>query len=53
VKDFSCSDIPRGGREKDKRKRIVNREEKIINRPDFNGEEFSKDLFCVVKINCF
>ena len=40
-----CFDIPLGGREKDKRKRIVNRKkEKVTNRLVSNGEEVSKEL---------
>jgi len=41
---FFVLTYPRGGREKDNRKRIVNRKGKIANRLVSNGEEFSKEL---------
>ena len=54
MKNFFCFDIPPGGVAfLDNRKRIVNRKEKIANTPVSHGEEFSKELLCVVRINCF
>jgi len=53
VKEFFVSTIPPGGREKDNRKRIVNRKERITDRLVSNGEGFSKELSYVVRINRF